>query len=552
VVIGAVAAFIFLASHHLMFPLKSILQFAALHALACSVVPAPHMRQTFTLQPGGTCDEAFISRVGTRFETGDGTTHKYIGMNFWQLAYVAAVDHARLLRELDNLVQHKITILRITAMSEGEYSSPLQVVPAMQPKPGVYQEDLVRGLDLALAEMSSRGMRAVMVLNNMWSWSGGFAQYVVWANNLTWNEVPYPQADPTQGDYFELPSQTTMRRDDPQYNTTAGMRPRPNEPDWASSWDRFQFFVARFYTDDKALEMAASTIEWLLTRKNTVSGVLYANDPTIFAWQLANEPRAPTPKYDDRSAVQDAYIAWVESTSALLKRLAPCTMVSVGSEGKTPYEDYINTNFSRTHAIETIDFGTFHIWPENWGWYDPLGDAAHFERAMQKARDMVFDHVTAMRAIGKPLMLEEFGLARDGGSYDPTSPTERRQNFYQTMLKQVEQYEDVLQGLLPWAFSGEARPRMNATTHTAGGGWWAPGDSLLGDPPHEHQGWYGNYNTDVHVLELLQRGTSFSCSSRYDKCGGKLYKGPWCCEDSMCEKHDEWYWQCVSVPETSE
>jgi len=30
----------------------------------------------------------------------------------------------------------------------------------------------------------------------------------------------------------------------------------------------------------------------VLTRKNTVTGLLYKDDPTIFSWELMNEPRS--------------------------------------------------------------------------------------------------------------------------------------------------------------------------------------------------------------------------------------------------------------------
>jgi mannan endo-1,4-beta-mannosidase len=32
-------------------------------------------------------------------------------------------------------------------------------------------------------------------------------------------------------------------------------------------------------------------ISHLLNRENTYNGLLYKNDPTIFGWELANEPR---------------------------------------------------------------------------------------------------------------------------------------------------------------------------------------------------------------------------------------------------------------------
>lgn len=49
---------------------------------------------------------------------------------------------------------------------------------ALQPAPGVWNEDIFVGLDRCIAEMAKRGMRATMTVANEWQWSGGFAQYV--------------------------------------------------------------------------------------------------------------------------------------------------------------------------------------------------------------------------------------------------------------------------------------------------------------------------------------------------------------------------------------
>ncbi len=47
----------------------------------------------------------------------------------------------------------------------------------------------------------------------------------------------------------------------------------------------------QWYMDDVAHQMYHDFIETVMMRENTISGVLYKDDPTIMAWQLANEPR---------------------------------------------------------------------------------------------------------------------------------------------------------------------------------------------------------------------------------------------------------------------
>ena len=73
-------------------------------------------------------------------------------------------------------------------LSMGKRPTPWRVLPSMQPSPGEYNPSLVRGLDFFIQQIALRNMTCVLMLGNMWPWSGGFAQYVSWADE---SSIPY-------------------------------------------------------------------------------------------------------------------------------------------------------------------------------------------------------------------------------------------------------------------------------------------------------------------------------------------------------------------------
>ncbi|MEL7531791.1 MAG: hypothetical protein AAFN10_10805, partial [Bacteroidota bacterium] len=52
-----------------------------------------------------------------------------------------------------------------------------------------------------------------------------------------------------------------------------------------------------------------------------------------------------------------------------------------------------------------------------------------------------------------------------------------------------------------WAWGGAGRPRE---AHAI----WKKGDDFIGDPPHEHQGWYSVYDQDNSTHQVIQEWTS--------------------------------------------
>ncbi|MEI7907487.1 MAG: mannanase, partial [Bacteroidota bacterium] len=196
----------------------------------------------------------FVKVSGTQFTQND-EPYYFTGTNLWYACYLGSPgihgDRNRLLRELDSLQSIGITNIRLLAGSEMS-AMKRTLKPSMTLAPAVFDDSLLLGLDFTIAEMGKRDMKVVLFLTNYWEWSGGMAQYIVWADSV------------------------------PAFN-----------PD-VDGWDAFMNFSASFYKNEKANLLFRSYVRKLLTRINTANGKKYCNDPAIMAWQLANEPRPGT------------------------------------------------------------------------------------------------------------------------------------------------------------------------------------------------------------------------------------------------------------------
>lgn len=386
-------------------------------------------------------------RIGSR-------PYHFLGVNLWFGMNLGAAhatgDRARLVRELDRLASLGVTNLRVMAATEGPPGEPWRVHPSVQPGPGEYDERLLRGLDFLLAELAKRDMRAVLVLNNFFQWSGGMAQYVSWA---TGDPIPYPMQD-------------------------------------GNTWDEFQRFSARFYDLEAAKRLFEQYVGMLIDRRNHVTGVRYRDDPTIMSWQLSNEPRG--------FVYTEEYVAWVDRAASFVQERAPHQLVSLGGEGKlTPHE---RTQFARVARSPSLDYLTIHLWIENWGWYRPARPEATFPTAVGRAMGYLAEHLAVAEQVGKPLVLEEFGVSRDGLDYSPTAPVAYRDEFYRIIFEALHHLAaegTVVAGGNVWSWAGTGRP-------VEPGGFWSVGDPYTGDPPHELQGWYSIYDHDTTTLALIR------------------------------------------------
>jgi mannan endo-1,4-beta-mannosidase len=216
------------------------------------------------------------------------------------------------------------------------------------------------------------------------------------------------------------------------------------------------------------------------------------------AWQLANEPVGANNV--------EAYRNWINETAKYIKGLDATHLVSIGSEGNTPSPKN-GTNFEIDHQSAYIDYCTFHLWAQNWGWYDPAKPET-YAITKTKAKEYIATHVATAKRLNKPFVLEEFGISRDGNSYNAKSAVTQRDNYYSYIFEMVygiAKTNPNVAGVNFWAWGGEARPRSTE------GGMWQKGDEFTGDPPHESQGWYSVFDSDTTTQKIIKDyATKFS------------------------------------------
>lgn len=91
----------------------------------------------------------------------------------------------------------------------------------------------------------------------------------------------------------------------------------------------------------------------------------FAGSEAVLAWELANEPRC---NGCDTSVIFD----WATETSAFVKSLDPDHLVTLGDEGfglpgdgSYPYTYGEGVDWETNLQIETLDFATFHLYPDS-------------------------------------------------------------------------------------------------------------------------------------------------------------------------------------------
>jgi mannan endo-1,4-beta-mannosidase len=403
--------------------------------------------------------ESFVEVKEGMFYRGE-ERYFIVGTNMWHGAYLGMEDlpgnRERLKLELDLMAHYGINNVRvIAAIDESEFEMCAQ--PSSHKKDGEVLEQYMQGMDLFLSELSMRGMTATIYFSNFWQWSGGMSQHVSWSKGV-------PIYDP-----------------DIEGNHLGGLMD----------------MSAEAYSDEGAKQILKALIRKVVCRTNSINGKPYKEDATILSWELANEPRLGS--WENGLGNYAYFKAWCSGMCSYVKSLDPNHLVTTGVEGAWSLLDRDDL-FADSHSHPSIDYLTFHLWIKNWGWFDINNPESTYESAMDRAKGYIARQLNVATDMGKPIVLEEFGVERDGGDYRSGSSVRWRDKVYKVIYGALEaslQDGAPVGGSNFWTWGGTCSRREGSFI-------WRQRDPMIGDPPQEAQGLNSVFHHDHSTLAVVR------------------------------------------------
>ncbi len=303
--------------------------------------------------------EQFVRQRGGRFFVG-AKPFRFVGANVAMM--YRDEDRERMPETMRQAAQLGIKVVRVWAFGEG---GPNDVKPmtdladwprhhSFRLAPGQWNEDAFVHLDKVIAEAAKNKIYVQLCLTNWWRDTGGVTQYLRWAG----------------------------------INDAAD--------------DSFKFGINNekailFYSNPETRRLYREHVDKLVTRRNTITGVLYRDDPTIFGWELMNEAQVITGRWKERRA-------WFAEMSAYIKSLDPNHLVAPGAWGYRSSSE--RREWLEDHAIPTIDYADVHNYPRD--------DHDSFVNSPAALKEFIDNRAAAAYVLRKPLVLGEFGMGVEG------------------------------------------------------------------------------------------------------------------------------------------
>lgn len=302
----------------------------------------------------------FVATRGREFVVDD-RAFRFVGAN---VAVMYKDEDRTLMPEtLRQAARNGVRVIRVWASGEGTASDIVSIGadardwPRAHPfrfAPNDWNEEEFAHLDRVLAEAARDNLRVQLCLANWWRDTGGVTQYLAWAGITDAADASAP------------------------YGINA---------------DRAMLF----YTNAETRRLYREHVARIVSRRNSVTGILYRDDPTILGYELMNEAQCLTERDAERRA-------WLAEMSAYIKSLDPDHLVTPGTWGyRTAFE---RRAWLADHLLPTIDYCDAHNYPRD--------DTDVYVDSPAALQSFIENRAATAFSIGKPLVLGEFGMTPEG------------------------------------------------------------------------------------------------------------------------------------------
>ncbi|NLT54770.1 MAG: cellulase family glycosylhydrolase [Actinomycetales bacterium] len=318
---------------------------------------------TVNTGPAEAASPSFVERCGIHFCV-DGKTYYFAGTNTydfftyggsWGETETQYMDKARIDKHMAQLAADRVSVVRLWMFSHESWHG-------FEPSEGVYNDQQFALFDYVIESAKAHGIRLIPVFENYWEAYGGIDTRLSW-EGLTGGH-------PGRATFF-------------------------NKAKCPGCFTQYKNYV-----------------NYALNRVNHYSGVAYKDDPTIFAWELMNEPR-----YQDVSAEENVsgatLRAWVDEMGAYVKSIDSNHLLGAGleaHESRFGFGGDEGNPFIHIQQSPYIDFTSAHPYP----------DAGWAALDIAETRALIRTWVTeSHEVIGKPFFMGEWNVTSNHAQWWP-------------------------------------------------------------------------------------------------------------------------------------
>jgi len=333
----------------------------------------------------------FVRARGTEFAAGN-MTYRLGGANLYYAGYEDMFYMSRILRDLSAARFKVVRTWGFLDVGKPDLGQLEDVGSVDGKKRSVYyqawdeglQKPLVHDdkylglgkLDALIAEVGRLGMKIILCLTNNWVQHGGVNQYVRWR----------------------------------QWQLSGSRNRRVSDAALLSHDD--------FFSESGLKQMYKDYVRSILLRTNSITGVLYKDDPTIFSWELINEPFCDSVLFNvtDAKCNDTTIFNWGVEMVDYVRSIDSNHMISQDLPTNEPLLDPVMRSSLR------LDYASFHAWMTSAEARESAEAVSGFARSLNDISML-------------PRAITEFGFRDDRFSGRPVTTNSTQAALYRYFLE---------------------------------------------------------------------------------------------------------------------